>query len=40
MKESFEDEENWQDGQYSGRTEQVRNFLTCLSSIDALPIID
>jgi len=23
MKESFEDEENWQDGQYSGRTEQA-----------------
>jgi len=25
MKESFEDEENWQDGQYSARTEQDYN---------------
>lgn len=40
MKESFEDEENWQDGQYSGQTEQVRNFLAGLSSIGAYPITD
>ena len=33
MKESFEDEEDWQDGQYSSNSEQVRNLLTGLSEI-------
>jgi len=40
MKESFEDEENWQDGQYSDRTDQVRNFLVSLSDINSLPTAD
>lgn len=34
MKQSFEDEESFEDGQYiSSRQEQVRNILTGLSEI-------